>query len=643
MLVKVETSGSSSVESRVFEFAELPSGSFVDVQYLSDTVYLNDPDNGYMLSGMPTDKFSRLIQHVEVVNKNTWREGIADATFFDMRPFFAGNTDTVKTFFDVVPTEMLAGVGDFDDLKVHGVVQTKNPDIMNFSNTIVSGSLSGVFLPQAINADNYFQYRPIVNPGYFTINSGEYFMYDIKVTEHLVPSEMSGSSYVYQLSGHPLDFMPLFISMPSSLPTVECGRYPYRTGVFNETIETFEDNMSPRTRIHKVPASGSTTDIMLPSLDFNNYYDNETNSIVSTFSGSLLVTYGDKGGPPIEIDLSPLSYTDKDRVLCIRDSIPTVGSLAGSAYVSTMVDMNQLSVTHNGTTIQYPVLGIGHDVSGRATKVMTINATVLDSDGVPMSGVPTDIHLTNQLIDLSGNVLDLTSSTIVSKMPMIYESTFSGVTPDTELTVDPLFQLITTSGATSPCFINGIPTLMSGTQGEVPLVAALLCSEIIAGSTINTDLAFEETLVSDQYGNLQIPVYVNSTYGFPRNLSVSISVSGSSLIVPLNIIPDSQNAISYSVVNGPVITRQYDIYDLQIGQAVQLKGMPVGCGYGVKCHDPDIFISNSLSTLSGQIMGDVFNINDSWFFVPDVSGTYAVEYMYNECDAIIFDKGFKYE
>jgi len=208
-----------------------PAPKEIDLNYLEDTEYLMDPENGYIDSNLdPTTKLKSVVKRIERINKATWEFAIADVTRFDSKTIREGAQEAIKTKHDIWGdlTDLIPGIGDFEDLKITSIEQEKNPDVMSKDKFIgnSSGYTIGFSSGQAneiqytqilnpVNVDNVNNYYPVINHGYFYTGVEEYFMYGNKQTEVLNPENaISGDSGLYyNISGVPNIHSPLILNM----------------------------------------------------------------------------------------------------------------------------------------------------------------------------------------------------------------------------------------------------------------------------------------------------------------------------------------------------------------------------------------------------------------------------------------------
>jgi len=663
MIIQIEASGESAVISRRFELENIPSGTAIEVDYLSDRAFLEDEANGYMLSGDPTDKLLSTLDYLEKISKATWRHAISDLSFYDGRPLLAGNTDIISTRYDAAPTEMLAGVGDFDDLKLTEIVHIKNPEIVNASNmNLTSGELSGDFQAAHITENNYYQFMPNLVPGYFHLNGQEYYLFGTKITEIIEPSTPSGitvpdGSYIYELSGLPDNMMPILVSRITSKPNVPCASFPFRTGIFEETYSEFNGNVAPTARMHRISNLASGEALLY---SFNDYtsgntvqYISSSNIVVSDYSGMMLVTYGEMEGPAMNADLSPLSWFDQDRILAFRTGPKPFSSYEVQMDSNTYKDPGFLSVTHMGETISYPIDSISSDLSGDPQKLIRIGVLARDTDLVPMSGIAITMSMPFALHDMSGKPVNMVSGVIVSKMGRIATDDHSRSIHDDNMSIMPIMYdaLLDvtdhdTSGTNIVSYI-GMPIcdLSVGNRTQFPLVAAILDNDVITADDIMNQLVFTKTIVTDKSGHGYFDIWVNGAFGYPRQIELDFSGETSLKTETIAILPDTQVPLSYPTAEFGHIIRRSKILNVLPNVIFELSGTPLMGQYGIMAYDPLYFIamSGEPDPLSGTRLGDAYFLNEQWYCSPELSGIYAVQYDIIMSEGIVFNNGFNYE
>jgi len=234
MIRKIEYTG---IDGQRYSFAidkvsgVINQNPIVNLHYLEDFRYLEDPANGYIENGHPTEKLLQFIKNIERINEGTFEYAITDVSRMDTRQIRSGRLTAIETEFDQSgdTSILITGIGDRKDCLIERIDTERKPDIM--SKDLFIGNMSGFTIGfssgitdevayaqvlNPVNANNVNNYYPVLNHGYLYDGALEYYCYGNKQTEILNPSFSridDQGNIIYQVSGIPNALSPIFMNM----------------------------------------------------------------------------------------------------------------------------------------------------------------------------------------------------------------------------------------------------------------------------------------------------------------------------------------------------------------------------------------------------------------------------------------------
>jgi len=571
----------------------------INVNYLSDPLYILNQDNGFVVSGDPTQKLINFLDYAENISKSTWGSAVADETYFDSKnPFNDGLTDLLPTFYNITVESgsytYAQGIGDKDELQLKDIISAQEIEpILDVH--FPSGMIKTVRKTYGIDEYTNDYFVPQLVPGHVYNDNTEYYVYANKTTEIFLSGEYVSGTTRFTLSGMPKDISPIFADdYYGTLPNVpsECGldvisgHAIYHAEEHYPNNDQWADNFhpySPFYRADDVPLlcingwreliGRSKSGYTLLDMDKLPYYDSVENDVVIEGSGmSCVVTYEHNDANYLNYmgtNISPLTSDDDYRTLLTRIS----GSEPES--VELLYDTNQILSPNGSSLVDFP-----QGTTPRSTLPMTV--VVRDQEGVTLSNQDVIVKVERPAHVVSG---DIQNSYLESlNTPELVDNTLAALSiPSLSGSIDSQIWLDRYQFTLSGNVIDNYDRLIGyssyhDNKVEIPTAATIY----VEGAGVD----HEHTITTDQYGSAHFEVVANKVYE-GQNLRISATLNELNDYADITIKPYTETYANYSYAaesSGKWIT---EIRDKTIPgiSVITLENMPIGGSFNIGAFD----------------------------------------------------------